>query len=113
MTGQGIHASRVAFCQYIVTADNGAAGIGIGWSARWRCRMDLKGRGALITGGSKGLGAALAGELARTGARVAIVARGPDERRRAAARIRAAGAERHPGPRGLGGQEGGAGLRGA
>ena len=33
--------------------------------------MDLKGRGALITGGSKGLGAALAEELARAGARVA------------------------------------------
>ena len=60
--------------------------------------MDLKGRGALITGGSKGLGAALAEELARAGARVAIVARGPDELRRVAARIRAAGFEAYAVP---------------
>ena len=60
--------------------------------------MDLKGRGALITGGSKGLGAALAEELARAGARVVIVARGPDELRRVAARIRAAGFEAHAVP---------------
>ena len=57
--------------------------------------MDLKGRGALITGASKGLGAALAEELACAGARVAIVARGADELRRVAARIRAAGFEAH------------------
>jgi NAD(P)-dependent dehydrogenase (short-subunit alcohol dehydrogenase family) len=57
--------------------------------------MELKGRGVLITGGSKGLGAALAGELARAGARVAIVARGEGELRRAAERIRGAGFEAH------------------
>ena len=37
--------------------------------------MDLKGRGALVTGASRGLGAALAKELAKAGAKVALVAR--------------------------------------
>ncbi len=60
--------------------------------------MDLKGRGALITGGSKGLGAALAEELARAGARVAMVARGAGELERVAARIRAAGLDAHAVP---------------
>jgi len=41
--------------------------------------MDVKGKGALVTGASKGLGAALAMELARAGARVALVARGPED----------------------------------
>jgi len=60
--------------------------------------MDLEGRGVLITGGSKGLGAALAEELARAGGRVAIVARGESELRRVAARIRAAGHEAYAVP---------------
>ena len=41
----------------------------------------------LITGASKGLGAALAGELAGAGARVVMVARHADELEKAAARI--------------------------
>ena len=57
--------------------------------------MELRGKGALITGASKGLGAALAEELARSGARVALVARGADELARVAARIRASGGEAH------------------
>jgi len=57
--------------------------------------MELKGRGALITGASKGLGAALAAELARAGARVALVARGVEELESVAARIRAEGGDAH------------------
>ena len=57
--------------------------------------MDLENKGALVTGASKGLGAALAAELARAGARVARVARGTASLSRVAAGIRAAGGEAH------------------
>src|SRR5439155_17067879 len=91
VAGQAIdvHANRVAFCQPSVTGANPEA-----------CRvrlssMELKGRGALITGASKGLGAALAAELARAGARVALVARGVEELESVAARFRAEGCDAH------------------
>jgi NAD(P)-dependent dehydrogenase (short-subunit alcohol dehydrogenase family) len=64
--------------------------------------MKLQGRGALITGASKGLGAALAAELARAGARVALVARGEKELQAVAARIRAEGGEAHAFPADIG-----------
>jgi NAD(P)-dependent dehydrogenase (short-subunit alcohol dehydrogenase family) len=57
--------------------------------------MDLRGRGAIVTGGSRGLGAALGAALAAAGARVVLVARGSEALERAAARIRAAGGEAH------------------
>lgn len=41
--------------------------------------LGLSGRKAVVTGGSKGLGRAIAEELAREGAEVAICARNPDE----------------------------------
>lgn len=37
--------------------------------------MDIRGKHALITGGSRGIGATIAGELARRGARCTLVAR--------------------------------------
>jgi NAD(P)-dependent dehydrogenase (short-subunit alcohol dehydrogenase family) len=75
--------------------------------------MDLRGRGVLITGGSKGLGAALAEELARSGARVAVTARGAGELRRVAARIRAAGFEAHAVPGDVGDKRAVHGIAGA
>ena len=57
--------------------------------------MDLNGKGALVTGASKGLGAALASELARAGAKVALVARGGAGLSRVVETIRAAGGEAH------------------
>jgi NAD(P)-dependent dehydrogenase (short-subunit alcohol dehydrogenase family) len=57
--------------------------------------MNIHGAGTLITGGSRGLGAALGRELARRGARVALVARGADELDAVVNEIRAAGGEAH------------------
>jgi len=57
--------------------------------------MELQGKGVLITGASQGLGAALAGSLARAGARIVLVARGSEALEKTAARIRAAGGEAH------------------
>ena len=56
----------------------------------------------MITGASKGLGAALAAEMARLGARVALVARGAAELEAVAARIRAQGGEAHALPADVG-----------
>ncbi len=64
--------------------------------------MDIRGRGVLITGASRGLGAALAHTLAVRGARLALVAR--DERRLAqlAVAIRARGGVAHAIPADVG-----------
>jgi len=57
--------------------------------------MQLSGRAALVTGASRGLGAALAGELARRGARVVAVAREAATLDPVVDRIRAEGFEAH------------------
>jgi len=57
--------------------------------------MQLKGSAALVTGASRGLGAALAAELARRGARVVAVAREAGTLEPVVARIREAGFEAH------------------
>jgi short-subunit dehydrogenase len=57
--------------------------------------MDIRGIGALVTGASRGLGAALAHQLAREGARVALVARGAEDLSRTVESIRSAGGDAH------------------
>jgi NAD(P)-dependent dehydrogenase (short-subunit alcohol dehydrogenase family) len=57
--------------------------------------MDLRRKSVLITGASRGLGAALAKELARRGARLALVARRETDLGAVVAEIRAAGGEAH------------------
>ncbi|MBL6456193.1 SDR family oxidoreductase [Belnapia sp. T6] len=56
-------------------------------------QLRLDGRAALITGGSKGLGLAMAKAFAEAGGHVAIVARGQDSLAKAEAEIRAAAPE--------------------
>jgi len=55
--------------------------------------MQLEGAAALVTGGSRGLGAALGRELARRRARVVLVARGRRDLDAVVAEIRASGGE--------------------
>lgn len=55
--------------------------------------LGLRGRVVLVTGGSKGIGAAIGRGFAEEGARVALCARGPEELEATAAELRGAGAE--------------------
>jgi NAD(P)-dependent dehydrogenase (short-subunit alcohol dehydrogenase family) len=57
--------------------------------------MKLRDAGAIVTGGSRGLGAALGAELAARGARVVLVARDRAPLEETVARIRAAGGQAH------------------
>ena len=57
--------------------------------------MEIRGKTILVTGGGRGLGAALGSELARRGARVVLVARHPQAVEGVAAEIRARGGEAH------------------
>jgi 3-oxoacyl-[acyl-carrier protein] reductase len=57
--------------------------------------LGLSGRAAIVTGGSKGLGRAIAEELAREGAAVAICARHEDEVLRAGDELRTLGGSVH------------------
>ncbi len=57
--------------------------------------MRVEGAAALVTGGSRGLGAALGRELARREARVVLVARGRQDLDAVVADIRASGGEAH------------------
>src|SRR4051812_22852746 len=59
----------------------------------WGCGMkrDLNGRRVLLTGASSGIGRALAGQLARNGARVVLAARSVDKLQALQATLAAAG----------------------
>jgi NAD(P)-dependent dehydrogenase (short-subunit alcohol dehydrogenase family) len=67
--------------------------------------MDVRNRGVLITGGSQGLGAALARELAQRGARLALVARGQEALEHVAATLRASGGDAHAIPGDVGNKD--------
>lgn len=62
-------------------------------AARSRRAIDFKDRVAVITGGSRGLGLAMARELARNGARLAICSRNETELERARQDLESLGAE--------------------
>ena len=64
----------------------------LAWAALRRPTYALRGRVVLITGGSRGLGLVLARELARKGARLALVARDAHELDRARAELVGRGA---------------------
>jgi len=57
--------------------------------------MRMRGRAAMVTGGSRGLGAALGRALAAEGARVALVARSGIDLERTVREIRTRGGEAH------------------
>ena len=54
-------------------------------------RFDLTGKRALVTGGSRGLGAGIAAGLAEAGADLVLIARDPDQLEKQAAELRALG----------------------
>ena len=56
----------------------------------------MTGKGAVVTGGGRGIGAAVARDLAREGAGVVVAARSGDEIGAVAQRLRAAGHTAHP-----------------
>ena len=73
------------------------AGVGFGIAARHllktRSKADLRGKVVLITGGSRGLGLALARQFAAEGCRLALCARNEQELERAARDLESRGAE--------------------
>jgi short-subunit dehydrogenase len=76
----------------------GAAALGAGLATAWalsrfvRRGADLRGQVALVTGSSRGLGLAMARELAEQGCNLVICARDAEELQRAAAELSARGA---------------------
>lgn len=72
----------------------GVMGLAIGVAALRRIgRIHFRGRTAVITGGSRGLGLVIARQLAREGARLALLARDEEELRAAADQIHELGAD--------------------
>jgi NAD(P)-dependent dehydrogenase (short-subunit alcohol dehydrogenase family) len=77
----------------------GAVGLAVArWVVAERRAMELTGRVVFVTGGSRGLGFAVVREFASRGCRLALCARDADELNRAAADLRAMGADVLPIP---------------
>lgn len=77
---------RTAFMRgaSLAVSTGAVAGLGLTyWGIRWLRRYNLSERAVVITGGSRGLGLALARCFLQRGARVALLARDSDELRRA------------------------------
>jgi NAD(P)-dependent dehydrogenase (short-subunit alcohol dehydrogenase family) len=85
----------MAVCQWISKRDDISSGAIYVVFITTEEAMQIADKNALITGGSRGLGRALAEELARAGARVVLVAREAEALDRAVAEIRAAGGQAH------------------
>ena len=71
-------------------------GIGLAaWTVSRLMRSDFSfaGKSVVITGGSRGLGLAIARQIAREGGRLALLARDEEELARACAELRALGGE--------------------
>jgi NAD(P)-dependent dehydrogenase (short-subunit alcohol dehydrogenase family) len=88
-----MHASRRLNPWTCVALSLAAGWIGLHAVRRIRRQISFRGKVVLITGGSRGLGLALAQEFGRHGARVAIAARDPEEVKRAADDLMANGIE--------------------
>jgi NAD(P)-dependent dehydrogenase (short-subunit alcohol dehydrogenase family) len=97
--GPAGHAARAAGrCDVRTTAVRLLSGVGTGWMATRALlhlgrRYELHGKTVLITGGSRGLGLAMAREFARRGARLAICARDAEELEIARVDLESRGAE--------------------
>jgi NAD(P)-dependent dehydrogenase (short-subunit alcohol dehydrogenase family) len=71
----------------------GVAGYLYSGKRRNERRIDFNGRSVLISGGSRGLGLELARQFAREGAKLALLARDPDELKRAGEELARGGAD--------------------
>jgi NAD(P)-dependent dehydrogenase (short-subunit alcohol dehydrogenase family) len=96
MSSGGDHPERLSFGQAVSAAGLITAGAvlsGQAWRRLHGPHFDLVGSTVVITGGSRGLGFELAREFGERGARLALLARTPDELAFAAARLRDRGVD--------------------
>jgi len=84
---------RLGWIPTSVAAASVAAGVAAVAGRSCRREASLRGQGAVVTGGSRGLGFLLARALGREGCRVAICARNEEELERARAQLSAGGIE--------------------
>lgn len=76
---------------WMIAGGLGAGALAVRYALQRQHRTDLRGQVALITGGSRGLGLALAREFGGQGCKLAICARDEEELQRAASLLRSEG----------------------